>query len=36
MRTGSVLGRRCEAIVYREYKEGDVSLYEHESPWNRY
>lgn len=25
MRTGSVLGR-CKAIVYKEYKEGDVSL----------
>jgi len=25
MRTESGLGRRCKAIVYREYKEGDVS-----------
>jgi len=26
MRTESVLRRRCEAIVYKEYREGDVSL----------
>ena len=28
MRTGSVLGRRCKAIVYKEYNESDVSTTE--------
>jgi hypothetical protein len=35
MPTGSVLRRRCKGIVYREYKEGDVSLLERNCPWNK-
>ena len=29
------IGKVIKAIVYREYKEGDVSLYERGSPWNK-
>lgn len=35
MRTGNVSGRRGKAIVYKKYKEGDASLRECESPWDK-
>lgn len=35
MRTGSVLGRECKAIVYRKYNGGDASLHKSKSPWNK-